>query len=60
MRLSSAANDLDLCGYPSTEEEILSPADTIKDFLERRTALNAKIDSRLEKISALLQNIGGE
>ena len=46
--------DLDLCGYPSTDEEILSPADTIKEFRERRTALDFKIDSRLEKISALL------
>ena len=52
--------DLDLCGYPSTDEEILSPIDTIKDFQERRAALNSKIDSQLEKLSALLQNIRGD
>lgn len=52
--------DLDLCGYPSTDEEILSPIETIRDFQERRAALNSKIDSRLEKLSALLQNIGGD
>lgn len=52
--------DLDLCGYPATDEEILSPAETIRDFRERRAALNSKIDLGLEKISALLQNIGGE
>ena len=52
--------DLDLCGYPSSDEEILSPTETIKDFQERRAALNSKIDSRLEKLSALLQNIGGD
>lgn len=46
--------DLDLCGYPSTDEEILSPAETIKEFRERRAALDFKINSRLEKISALL------
>ena len=52
--------DLDLCGYPSTEEEILSPAETIRDFQEHRAALNSRINARLEKISSLLQNIGGD
>ena len=47
--------DLDLCGYSSTDEEILSPTETIRDFQERRAALNSKIDSRLKKLSALLQ-----
>ena len=47
--------DLDLCGYPSQEFEILSPLETIHDFKARRAGLNAKIDSRLEKISALLE-----
>ena len=49
--------DFDLCGYPSTEEEILTPQETIQDFHQRRNALNAKIDLQLEKISALLQKI---
>ena len=52
--------DLDLCDYPSTDEEILSPIETIRDFQERRATLNSKIDSRLEKLSALLQNIRGD
>lgn len=52
--------DLDLCGYSSSDEEILSPVETIRDFQERRAALNSKIDSRLEKISALLQNVRGD
>ena len=52
--------DLDLCGYPSTEEEILSPTETIRDFQEHRAALNSRINARLEKISALLQNIGDD
>jgi len=46
--------NLDLCGYPTVEEEILSPAETIRAFHERRDALNAKIDTRLAKIEALL------
>ena len=55
--LISRNYDLDLCGFPSTEEKILSPQDTIQDFHQRRDALNAKIDLQLEKISTLLQNV---
>ena len=51
--------DLDLCGYPSSDEEILSPEETIKNFQEHRAAFNTKINLCLEKISALLQNTGG-
>lgn len=47
--------DLDLCGYPSHEEEILTPLETIHDFKSRRSAFNSKIDARLDKISALLE-----
>jgi len=54
--LISRNYDLDLCGFPSTEEKILSPQDTIQDFHQRRDALNSKIDLQLEKISNLLQN----
>lgn len=46
--------DLDLCGYPKAEEEVLSPEETIKLFHEKRDALNARIDKRLEEIEALL------
>lgn len=46
--------DLDLCGYPTVEEEVLSPEETIKQFHEKRNALNAKIDKRLAEIQALL------
>ena len=47
--------NLDLCGYPSQEIEILSPLETIHDFKQRREILNAKFNARLEKISALLE-----
>ncbi len=46
--------DLDLCGYPTYEEEVLSPEETIREFKEKREALNAKIDSRLKQIEELL------
>jgi len=46
--------DLDLCGYPTLEEEVLSPEETIRLFHEKRDALNARIDARLVEIEKLL------
>lgn len=46
--------DFDLCGYPTYEEEILSPEETIKQFKEKRAALNSKIEKQLKKIEELL------
>jgi type I restriction enzyme M protein len=46
--------DLDLCGYPTAEEEVLPPEDTIREFHEKRDALNARIDQRLIEIEKLL------
>jgi len=46
--------DLDLCGYPTDEEEVLSPEETIQVFHEKRNALNTKIDARLVEIEKLL------
>lgn len=46
--------NLDQCGYPHEEEEILAPLDLIKRYEEERTSLNAEIDKVLEKITSLL------
>ena len=48
-----ADNDfnLDLCGFPHEEEEILEPMELIKSYQEHRQALNAKIDKVLETIT---------
>lgn len=46
--------NLDLCGYPTVEEEILSPEETIRHFREKRAILNNKIDRQIQKIEALL------
>lgn len=43
--------NLDLCGYPTIEEEVLSPQDTIKHYHEKRTELNRRIDDQLNKIA---------
>lgn len=50
------ANDynIDLCGYPHEEEEILDPMDLINQYQEKRASLNAEIDHVLEKITSLL------
>lgn len=46
--------DMDLCGYPTIEEEILSPSETIKIFHEKRDSLNGKIDRKLKEIQDAL------
>ena len=43
-----------MCGYPTVEEEILSPEETIMRYKEERTALNKKIDEQLQEIEKLL------
>ena len=46
--------NLDQCGYPHEEEEILDPMDLILRYQEERASLNAEIDRVLAKITALL------
>lgn len=46
--------NLDLCGFPHQEEEILSPVELIRRYEEQRSSLNAEIDRVLQDISALL------
>lgn len=52
--LNEQGCNLDLCGYPHEEEEILDPLDTIREYQERRTALNAEIDKVLAELETLL------
>ena len=49
--------NLDQCGYPHEEEEILAPLDLIQRYEEERSSLNAEIDRVLAEITAIL---GGE
>lgn len=46
--------NLDQCGYPHKEEEILDPMELINKYQEERASLNAEIDSVLEKITSIL------
>ena len=46
--------NLDQCGYPHVEEEILDPMDLIQRYQEERASLNAEIDRVLDSITLLL------
>ena len=46
--------NLDQCGYPHVEEEILDPMDLIQRYQEERASLNAEIDRVLADITAIL------
>ncbi len=47
--------NLDQCGYPIKEEIILSPSETMKNFIAKREKLEKELDS---KISEILELIG--
>ena len=47
--------NLDQCGVPHIEEEILLPMDLINHYQEKRASLNAKIDSVLAEITSILE-----
>lgn len=51
--------NLDLCGYPHEEEEILPPDELIKQYRQKRAALNSEIDALLVKVEEML-GIKGE
>jgi type I restriction enzyme M protein len=46
--------NLDQCGYPHEEEEIIAPMDLIQRYEEERSSLNSEIDRVLADITAIL------
>ena len=46
--------NIDLCGYPHEEEEILPPKELILQYQEKRASLNADIDRILGQITDIL------
>lgn len=46
--------NIDLCGYPHEEEEILPPKELIQQYQEKRASLNADIDRILAEITNIL------
>ncbi|MFR8874156.1 MAG: hypothetical protein ACLVHV_12375 [Oscillospiraceae bacterium] len=47
--LKARSYNIDLCGYPHEEEEILPPKELIQQYQEKRASLNADIDRILPK-----------
>lgn len=52
--LAARNYNIDLCGYPHEEEEILAPKELIQQYQEKRASLNADIDRILEQITNIL------
>ncbi len=48
------AYNIDLCGYPHEEEEILPPKELIQQYQEQRASLNADIDRILAQITEII------
>lgn len=46
--------NLDLCGFPNVEEEILEPDELINNYKVKRESLNAEINTILAEIEAML------
>ena len=49
--------NLDLCGYPYEEEEILPPMELIQKYQEKRAEVDKNIDDILSKIKAMIGGI---
>ena len=52
--LNEQGCNIDLCGYPHEEEEILPPNELIQQYQEKRASLNADIDRILAQITQIL------
>lgn len=52
--LTTRNYNIDLCGYPHEEEEILPPKELIQQYQEKRASLNADIDRILVQITEIL------
>ena len=46
--------DLDQCGFPTKEEIILSPQETMKKFIDKREFLEKELDEKLKSIMKLI------
>lgn len=49
--------NLDLCGYPVREEIILSPKETMDNFVKKRELLEKALDKKLQEIIKLIGDI---
>lgn len=49
--------NLDQCGYPVKEEVILSPKETMENFIQKREKLEKELDSKLQEIIKLIGDL---
>lgn len=49
--------NLDQCGYPVKEEVILSPKETMDNFIQKREKLEKELDSKLQEIIKLIGDL---
>ena len=52
--IAARSYNIDLCGYPHEDEEILPPKELIQQYQEKRASLNADIDRILAQITEIL------
>ena len=52
--IAARSYNIDLCGFPHEEEEILPPMELIEQYQEKRAQLNADIDRILAQITDIL------
>lgn len=55
--LSNLNYNLDQCGYPVKEEIILSPKETMDNFISNREELEKQLDDKLKKIIELMGDL---
>lgn len=49
--------DLDQCGFPIEEQVILSPKETMNNFIEKREKLEKELDKKLDEIMSLIGDV---
>ena len=55
--ISNSNYDLDKCGFPVKEEIILSPKETMNNFIEKREILEKQLDEKINEIIKLIGDI---
>ena len=55
--IEKSSYNLDQCGYPVEEEIILSPKETIDNFIQKREMLEKQLDEKLNQIIKLMGDL---
>lgn len=55
--LSNLSYNLDQCGFPKKEDIILSPQQTMNNFIKKRESLEKKLDDKLQEIIKLIGDL---